>query len=224
MLYQKVRPKTWDEVAGNASAVAALRDTGPGEAGKVYLLHGPSGTGKTTMAWLLAKDYGCSDGEMKTFSFNAATNSPAKLVKAVHDLACHLGFASPKIITLEEADCLSDHFQAQLLDVLDESRQASIILCTTKPEKIIQSIKTRAVEVKVSGLTDEQMAGLLRNICQREQMQEPPESLMEKIIRRAEGSPRTALTLLENTVGKPVERAEAALADTVSNQQEEGAL
>lgn len=218
MLSEKMRPRSWDEVVGNESTVAALCDTEPGE-GRVYLLHGPSGCGKTTMARLLAKDLGCSDSDIEQYSWNAATPNQDNLLNSIDLLSGGESFMITKAIVIEEADNLPERKQALLLDVLDKKRIASIIFCTTKPHKIIESIKTRAFNIKVSSLTADEMGQLLHSVSDREQLT-PPEHLLNKIIERANGSPRTALNLLDTISTMPIEQAEIAVEDVISCQEE----
>jgi DNA polymerase-3 subunit gamma/tau len=98
-----------------------------------------------------------------------------------------------------------------MLKILEDTpKHVYFILCTTDPQKLISTIRGRCQQFQVKLLTEQQMLGLLRNVCRKEE-QTVEREILEHIVRSAEGHPRNALNILEQVIAvSPENRLEVA--------------
>jgi len=91
-------------------------------------------------------------------------------------------------------------FQNSMLKTLEEPPPNTyFILCTTEPEKLLPTIKTRATTYQVSPLMNNEVLKLLKVVCKKEG-KKVDEKVLQEIVRVAEGCPREALTILDAVI------------------------
>jgi DNA polymerase-3 subunit gamma/tau len=201
-LHLKYRPANFDEIVGNKGVVDSLKSVLSRKEGTphAFLLVGNSGCGKTTIARIIKKHLKCSNTDFQ--ELNAAN---VRGIDAIRDIAqnCRLYpvEGDTKIFLLDEAAKLTTDAQNALLKLLEDTPEhVYIILCTTDPEKLLKTIRTRCHTYTVQQLTDRDMKSLLYWVLKSERIEGFPEKGIEEIVRAADGSPRQALVILDSVV------------------------
>jgi len=200
-LYRKHRPSDFSAVVGQTEAVAALQAMLKRKAfPHSFLFTGPSGTGKTTLARIVASKLECGSGDL--VELNAADtrgiDTIRDIARRVHSYA--MGGKS-RIWIIDEAGKLSNDAQTALLKVLEElPSHAYVFLCTTDPQKLIPTIKNRCTEIRLVDISSDNLKQLLRTVAKSEGITLTRE-VGEKIIDTCNGSARLALVLLNKIAG-----------------------
>src|SRR5947208_12160587 len=220
-LYRRHRPRTFDEVVGQEHVVHTLRNAV--EQGKVhhaYLFVGSRGTGKTSMAKMLAACLNCEHGptiepcgrcescvaianatSLDVIEMDAASNNS---VDDIRELRESVQFAPvsgrSKVYILDEAHMLSSQAWNAFLKTLEEPPPHTIfVLATTEANKVLPTVVDRCHRFDFSRPTTEQVAGVLRRVAQAESIEVGGEAVA-LIARHATGSFRDALGTLEQLV------------------------
>jgi DNA polymerase-3 subunit gamma/tau len=205
-LYLKYRPSALAQVKGNAEVLSTLEGmlsnlkTCP----HVFLLHGPTGCGKTTISRIIASRLGCKGSdfrEVDSASFRGIDTSREirsnSLYKAIE--------SDCRVWVLDEAHKMTSDAQNALLKILEDTPpHVYFILCTTEPQKLIGTIKGRCSQFQLLPLSDPQMKGLLRYVAKKEG-EELTDEIYNQIVTSARGLPRNALQILEQVLTVPAE-------------------
>jgi len=198
----KYRPKSFDEMYGNSSTLTSLKSVISRPKKKIphsFLFCGPSGCGKTTLARILKKELDCSDQDF--VELNVAN---VRGIDTVREIAQQM-YSAPmagkcRIYLLDEAQKITVDAQNALLKYLEDSpSHVYFILCTTDPEKLIGTIKTRCSTFYVSPLSTRETFKLLKRTCKKEGI-EISEDALREIVKVSEGSPRQALVILDSVI------------------------
>lgn len=212
-LYLKHRPRTLLEVKGNEDTVNSLHnliadvETCP----HVFMFHGPTGCGKTTLARIVAQELGVSDVDYK--EIDGVSNSGVDNVREIIRQSVYSPMnGSVRVWVIDEAHELSSKAQQAFLKILEDTpKHVYFILCTTDPQKVIPTVKNRCVQYKVELLNDKQMKKLLHGVIKAEETS-LESSVYTQIISTAQGHPRNALQILEKVLSvsenKQLEQAE----------------
>jgi DNA polymerase-3 subunit gamma/tau len=221
-LYRRHRPGSFDEVVGQAHVVRTLRNAV--EQGKVhhaYLFVGSRGTGKTSMAKILARSLNCERGgptvtpcgecescvtiaagtSMDVIEMDAASN---RSVDDVRDLRERVAYAPSgghwKVYILDEAHMLTKEAWNAFLKTLEEPPPNTVfVLATTESHKVMATIADRCQRFDFQRPSLEQISEVLNRVAAAESI-EVDEGAVSMIARSAQGSFRDALGTLDQLV------------------------
>ncbi len=144
VLYRKYRPQVFEEVLGQDHVVAVLKNAVKlKRVSHAYLFSGPRGTGKTSVARILARDVGCDDIDL--MEIDAASSRGIDEIRALRDAVRLVPFKSPfKVYVVDEAHMLTGPAFNALLKTLEEPpKHVIFILATTEAAKVPETIISR---------------------------------------------------------------------------------
>ena len=157
-LYKRFRPKSLDAVVGNGGTVAALQKfLKKGNLPHTILFKGPSGCGKTTLARILAKELGC--GVLDLREYNSADFRGIDTIRDISRIMTNAPAAGNcRVFILDEAHQLSKDAQNAALKILEDTpKHVYFFICTTDPQKLIATIRSRCTEMPVDLLKLDEM-------------------------------------------------------------------
>jgi DNA polymerase III gamma/tau subunit len=112
-----------------------------------------------------------------------------------------------KIYLLDEAHKLSSDAQNSVLKLLEDTpKHVRFILCTTDPEKLIKTIRTRCTSFATVGLQRNKIVMLLKKVCDGEGVKFS-DDILAKIAETSEGSARQALVIMDQVIDLPTDEA-----------------
>ena len=226
-LYRKYRPLTFDSVVGQQHIVSTLEHAiTEGRLSHAYLFCGPRGTGKTTMARILAKALLCRNAEAAraegasgcmpdgtceeceliaegnhpdVYELDAASRTGVDNVR--EEIINSVNFAPVrgkyKIYIIDEVHMLTTAAFNALLKTLEEPPTHVIfVLCTTDPQKILETILSRCQRFDFHRIGNEDIERRLAYVCEQEGFDYDDEALAI-VARHAKGGMRDALSTLE---------------------------
>ncbi len=202
-LYQELRPESFEEIVGNSTTIGALRTMlrkKPASRPHAILLKGPYGCGKTTIARILAKEFGSNDES--TFKVQANNTNGIETTRQIADDAQMLGLGGHvKTYIVDESHELTNRAQQGFLDILEDNpSHCYFIFCTTNPESIIEGIHNRCAEYEVNLLSRREIQKILGEACKKKDLN-VSDDIIEAITLTCDGSPRAALVSLEQVSG-----------------------
>ena len=221
VLYQKYRPQTFSEVVGQENVVKTLEnEIISNSISHAYLFCGPKGTGKTSVARILAKAVNCenrhgaepcnkcpscvsiNNGQaVDLVEIDAASN---RGIDNIRDLKKGIRFAPTKlkykVFIIDESHQLSKDAANALLKVLEEPPSHTIfILATTDPQKMIPTIVSRCQRFDFRRLTVSEITNKLKSIAKKEGIK-ISEAGLKSIAVNSDGALRDAENLLEQVM------------------------
>lgn len=220
-LYRRHRPRTFEDVVGQDHVVRTLRNAV--EQGKVhhaYLFVGSRGTGKTSMAKILASCLDCEHGPTVTpcgecesclsiqratsldvVEMDAASNNSVDDMRELRDRVQTAPSGGRwRVYILDEAHMLTTQAWNALLKTLEEPPpQTVFVLATTEAHKVLPTVVDRTHRFDFTRPTGEQISRVLARVAEREQLT-VTEGALGLVARHANGSFRDALGTLEQLV------------------------
>lgn len=200
-LHVQYRPRKLENIVGQESAVKKLnswlkRKSVP----HFILLSGPSGCGKTTIARIMAKELKCNR-KVDFREINCADDRGIETARSIIERKGLKPIAGKtRCWLIDEAHQLMAQTQNALLKILEEPPEwAYFFLATTEPRKLIDTIQTRASEVKVSSLKDEEVKKLLEYVIYKED-KKVKSKVLDRIVEVCEGSARKSLVILQSII------------------------
>lgn len=221
-LYRKYRPTTFKDVVGQEHIERTLKNAiEQGKVSHAYLFCGPRGTGKTTMARILAKALLCEQGPTvepdgtcpeceaiaqgthpDVYELDAASRTGVDNVR--EEIIARVNYAPTrgawKAYIIDEVHMLTNAAFNALLKTLEEPPEHILfILCTTDPQKVPDTIQSRCQRFDFHRISNEAIVSRLGAICVEEGVDFEGEAL-DLIAYRADGGMRNALTSLEQLI------------------------
>ncbi len=234
---RKYRPQTFDEVVAQEHVTRTLRNALKNDrVASGYLFTGPRGTGKTSVARLLAKSMNCANGpteipcgqcpacleisagaSLDVLEIDAASNTGVDDIRALRENVRYLPTSGKKrIFIIDEVHRLSGSAFDALLKTLEEPPEHVIfVMATTEPLKVPDTILSRTQRFDFRRVSVDQLAEHIRNIAHKEKM-DFEDAALKLIARKADGSVRDSVSLLDQVA--------AFAGDKVSEQDVVNAL
>jgi DNA polymerase-3 subunit gamma/tau len=218
VLALKYRPQTFDDVIGQNHVITTLKNAVSSErVAHAILFTGPRGTGKTTIARILAKAMNCKNGPSAfpcnacrickdiieghctdVFEIDGASNNSVDQIRDLRENVTYMpSSAKYKIYIIDEVHMLSTAAFNALLKTLEEPPDhVMFIFATTEVHKIPSTILSRCQRHDLIRIPVELIAGHLKRLCMKEGFLIKEESI-DLIAREADGSIRDGLSLLD---------------------------
>lgn len=179
-----LRPKSFDEMIGNEEAVTSIKTLlAKGTIPVAFMFIGPFGTGKTTLARIVAREVQGfefpADMEPEILEINAANETGVDFARELSEAAQYRPLYSKyKVIILDEAHKLSNGAQNVLLKEWEKVDSATLwIVCTTESKKILKGLKDRAYTIPLKAATPEDRIKLIDRAAGTVEPPIPAESL-----------------------------------------------
>jgi DNA polymerase-3 subunit gamma/tau len=225
-LYRRHRPRTFADVVGQEHVVRTLRNAvNQGKVHHAYLFVGSRGTGKTSMAKILAACLNCagtaersgptvepcghcdscvsiaSATSLDVIEMDAASNNSVDDIRDLRDSVVYAPLAGRhKVYILDEAHMLSTQAWNAFLKTLEEPPPNTVfVLATTEATKVLPTVVDRCHRFDFARPTVEQLAAVVRRVSEREHIDIAPDAVA-LLARHATGSFRDALGTLEQLV------------------------
>lgn len=217
-LYRKYRPKNLSEVVGQDHIKHALENAiNLNKISHAYIFTGPRGTGKTSIARILAKSLNCQQGPtltpcekcpscvdiknstpMDVIEIDAASNRKVEDAQNILEKIQYVPVNGKyKIYIIDEVHMLSNHAFNALLKTLEEPPENVIfILATTEPQKVLETIMSRCQRFDFRRITTDDIINHLKKISKLEKINIEDEALFT-IAKNAAGGMRDSLALLD---------------------------
>ncbi len=243
VLALKWRPQTFDEIVGQEAISQTLKNAiRSNRVAHAYLFTGPRGVGKTSAARILAKALNCAEGptpdpcnkcdscretttgrSLDVFEIDGASN---RGIDDIRELRENVRYAPAsgrvKVYIIDEVHMLTtDAFNALLKTLEEPPAHVVFVLATTEPLKVPATIVSRCQRYDFSRLRLRDTHDRLKTICTAEGI-EITDDALSLIARRAEGSMRDALTLLDQVIASgrsPLDTAEVTAALGIAGRE-----
>lgn len=194
-LHLDYRPKDFDEFVENKGIVDSLKNLITKEdRPHTYLFTGNSGTGKTTLARILAN-------KLKSKDITEINSSNNRGIDTARDIISMMQYkplqGEIKVYIIDEVhNTTKDWQQAMLKPLEDAPKHVYFFLCTTEPEKLITALKSRCAIFHTQPLKRHTISTYLKNICKKENIN-LSENVINEITDNCDGALRQALITLD---------------------------
>lgn len=214
-LASKYRPRTLEEVVGQDAAVSTLLYTIGNDLSHAFLLSGPTGVGKTTLARAAARLLNA-----ERYEIDAATYTGIDAMRGVQTNATYMPLAADRrALIVDEAHRLSQQAWDSCLKMLEEPpAHVYWFLCTTAPGKLPATIRNRCTELRLQPIPVEDLHWLLGSIVAVEWGEPVDDAVLKLCAVEADGSARKAIVNLSMCHTLNREQARAVLRERAEPQ------
>src|SRR5256886_1565297 len=217
-LYRKYRPQDFDEVVGQEAIVRTLKNAiTSGQVRQAYLFAGPRGTGKTSLARILAKGLNCAQGPTPTpdkvcnacvtiangtsldvIEMDAASQRGIDDIREIRErVVLQPAEGRYKVYILDEAHQLTDAAWNALLKLIEEPPPHLVfVFCTTDLSKVLATVRSRCQTFVFQRPRLAELVRVLRWVADGEEIDAPDQALA-LIARGARGAYRDAVSTLD---------------------------
>ena len=202
-LYKRHRPKNLQEIVGNRETVTTLQSMVESKnLPHTFLLTGNTGTGKTTLARIIAKEVGSKGFDIK--EINSADFRGIDTVRSVISNSQFAPVESKAIVwILDELHTMGNIQQTALLKILEDTpKSVYFVLCTTNGEKLLKAIRSRCSTFNMNNLDEDESIELLKQVCKKEK-EKIDNEVLKTIAKSAAGRPRETIQILEQVIATP---------------------
>ncbi len=199
-LYRAYRPQSFDEVRGQAQVTDVLEKSIQNKKiAHAYLFAGSRGTGKTSVARILARELGVSDKDL--YEIDAASNRGIDDIRALREGVYAMPFESPyKLYIIDEAHMLTkDAWNALLKTIEEPPAHCIFVLATTERDKVPETIQSRCEIYTFKQPSREVLAQIVGDVAKKEGYS-LERAAAELVALLAEGSFRDALSILQKVL------------------------
>lgn len=222
-LYNKHRPKKFDDIVGNAASINAIKfRLMENKLPNALLFYGPSGTGKTTIARIIGLIVNCSNLENNVPCLKCSNcssilsgNNPdfmeinAADIRGIDSIRSIIGkmmysptYLPNRVIILDEAHSLTNEAQNCLLKPLEEPPSNNyLMLCTTEPDKLLKTVRNRCDKHELSSLSNSERTRLVKSVLQKESVTLSDETI-KAFTQECSSSPRDLLNQLDSLLSQ----------------------
>jgi DNA polymerase-3 subunit gamma/tau len=200
VLYRKYRPKRFEDVLGQDHVVGVLKSAVKnGNVAHAYIFSGPHGTGKTSVARILAREVGCHEYDL--IEMDAASSRGIDEIRSLREGV----YVSPlkgdcKVYIIDEVHMLTREAFNALLKTLEEPpAHALFILATTEPDKVPETIISRCQHLSFKKIPENILRSAIQEITRKEGF-EVDEDAADLIAFFSDGSLRDAQTMLDQLI------------------------
>jgi len=217
-LYRKHRPTCFKELVGQEKTIQNLKNSiKNNKIGHAYILHGPKGIGKTTIAKIFAKAINCKhniDGDCcnecesckmisenrcsEVLELDAASNNGVEDMRNIISLCSTRNhYIDKKVFIVDEAHMLTKQAWNALLKTVEEPPENVVfIFVTTEYKDIPETIKSRCQKFNFNKLSEQDLVKTISNVAKVENIRISIPAIT-KIVKLAKGHARDALNMLE---------------------------
>ena len=217
-LYRKYRPQGFDDVVGQEPVVRTLKNAvAAGNVRQAYLFAGPRGTGKTSLARILAKALNCAQGptpdpdgtchacqaiaagtSLDVVEMDAASQRGIDDIREIRErVVLQPAEGRYKVYILDEAHQLTDAAWNALLKLIEEPPPHLVfVFCTTDLSKVLPTVRSRCQTFVFARPRLPELVRYLRRVADGEEIQAPDQALA-LVARGARGSFRDAVSTLD---------------------------
>lgn len=226
-LYNKYRPSDFNSVYGQEDIVSSLSSAiEDGSLPHSFIFAGPRGTGKTSIARVVARALNCKNpvhgspcGECEScripvseapgyYELDGASNAGVADARAIADeIRSGTSMADNRIFVIDEVQEMNSQAITALLKPLEEPpANTFIIFCTTDPERLPATIRSRGVTHYFNQVPDDKLTQLVIDTVEREGREPLDDETVQAVVMEGDGSPRDTLSVLQRVLmgGKAV--------------------
>lgn len=195
-------PQTWDEYIGHKTEVESIRKKIKSDSLDVIILDGPEGSGKTTLARLIAYDIYGGKEDSRLIDINASDDNGVDVIRTKIKNAVSGRCIDGKrtVILFDEADYMTDAAQAALRRVTEDYKgNAIFIFATNNATRIIKPLRSRAHKTiyYIGHLNIDESRALVQRIVNLRELDIPKE-VVDEIVAKSGGDARAIISMLQD--------------------------